>query len=195
MYWNRKINEMVTLFWKNTSWISSFSSATGLPSKTCREVFMEKCQKKKKNIKQIAFGSVSQNYAISSAGLKEKSALKYLPTYINCINDIGEKRNDSRRIWSKIFCVFRTPLVYILSLRDESRYTERSRSVTDRTRTKVFLFASGAQRGNYGDIRVWSRYKILDFFWETHAKIRNTVVILKSFILKTTFNWIFIIKW
>ena len=155
------------------------TSATSLPHKDMSEKYLWK-NAKEKNIKTIAFLDQWQNYAIRFSGTEKNERLTYLPTFINCINDIGKEEMIAEGFNANILKLFGQP--YLSSLLADADKTDIG-AIKEQLKIKrgqrIFLFVSEALKENYGETLGYDQYSVLDFFLNNLNKAVDAAVIIK----------------
>ena len=155
------------------------SSATSLPYKDMSEKYLWQNARKMK-IKTGVFLDQWQNYSIRFSGIREDEKLRYLPDFINCINDIGKQEMISEGFNENILLTFGHP--YLSSLGKEAEKIDtksKKKYLQIEQNQKVFLFVSEAIKENYGNTIGYDQYKVLDFFLDNIQNIPNSTVIIK----------------
>jgi hypothetical protein len=149
------------------------TSATSHPSKDMSEKYIWQTARKV-GIKTLAFLDQWQNYAIRFSGISENERLRYLPDYINCINDIGRQEMLHEGFPRNKLVCFGHP--YLSSIRDYAKRIEREnvkRKLGLRNDPTVHLFVSEPIREYYKGSRGYDQYEVLSLFLDSLTRRVN----------------------
>jgi predicted glycosyltransferase len=163
----------------NTYWPDLvITSATSLPERDMSEKYLWH-NARLAGIPTIAFLDQWQNYAVRFSGTVESERLAYLPDYINCINEIGEREMIEEGFDPHGLVKFGQP--YLSSLINDAKLID-THEIKNRLEIapgqRVVLFASEAIQEHYGHSRGYDQYDALRLFLELMLNATQETVLL-----------------
>lgn len=154
------------------------TSATSLPERDMSEKYLWH-NARLDGIPTIAFLDQWQNYAVRFSGPSAAERLSYLPDYINCINDIGEREMIEEGFDPHSLIKLGQP--YLSSLINDAKLIDVDEIKNKLAITpdhRVVMFVSEAIREHYGHIRGYDQYDALRLFLELMLKATQQTELL-----------------
>jgi hypothetical protein len=155
------------------------TSATSLPFKDMSERHLWLLAKQG-GIPSFALLDQWQNYVIRFSGVEADENLKYLPDYINCINEIGMREMVEYGFDPARLVKLGHP--YLSGLRDKTFALDRS-AIQKKLGLKrdrlTLLFASEALLEHYGHTRGYTQYEALGLFLKICKAKEDINIVLK----------------
>jgi hypothetical protein len=131
---------------------------------------------KHERLPSIAFLDQWQNYSIRFSGNGQNEKLKYLPDFINCINDVGEREMVQEGFDPNVLVKFGHPYLSSLTRDDELIEIQLiKKKLGINVGEKVYLFASEAIKEHFGHSRGYDQYDAIKVFFEIVAKSDNLI--------------------
>lgn len=146
------------------------SSAASLPERDMSEKYLWH-NALMSAIPCIAFLDQWQNYVARFSGPNLNERLAFLPKYINCINDVGEREMVLDGFDSRALKKFGQP--YLSSLKSDAKFVDINKAKKKlgiESEQRVALFASEAILQHYGRLRGYDQYDALRVFLELISK-------------------------
>jgi len=138
------------------------TSATSLPSKDMSEKHLWRIAANRR-IPSLAFIDQWQNYAMRFSGPRPEEKLAYMPSFINCLNEIGRMEMISKGFDAARLLAFGHPyLTYVKAAAVSLKPQELKRSLDIKDNQMVVLFVSEAIKENYGNERGYDQYEALE---------------------------------
>ena len=154
------------------------TSATSLPERDMSEKYLWRSARMA-GIPTIAFLDQWQNYAERFSGQSAAERLCYLPDYINCINDIGEREMIEVGFDSHSLVKLGQP--YLSSLINDAEFVHTN-EIKNRlgiaSDQRVALFASEAIQEHFGRSRGYDQYDALRLFLKLMLNASQEKVLL-----------------
>jgi len=156
------------------------TSATSLPYKDMSEKYIWH-NARQSGIPTFAFLDQWQNYALRFSGKTEEEWLKYLPDYLNCINDIAKREMIQEGFKPDILLTMGHPYLSVLKNdMDKASVRNIRQGLAISDSQEVVLFVSEAIYENYGNTRGYNQYEVIeDFLNYLSERWVNITVLLK----------------
>jgi hypothetical protein len=160
------------------------TSATSLPERDMSERYLWR-HARRMGIGTLAFIDQWQNYSARFSGCSKDERLKYLPDYVNCIDDIGKAETLEAGLPKEKLLTFGHP--YLAGVRKAYSYKTVAEilplldtAASEYRSEDTFLFVSEPLLENFENSRGYNQYIVLDYFLKNVQRSRrNARVIIK----------------